>query len=96
MESKANFESYALAMDESTDATDKAQLAIFSRGTDNEWNITEEMASLVSLKATIKSLDLYESVEITLKCLSSTCVNKSGIATDGALVHGHKKRGLQN
>ena len=66
LESKAaNFKSYALATEESTDAIDMAQLAIFIRGTDNKYNITEEMASLVPLKGTTKSLDLYEAVTIS-------------------------------
>ena len=64
LESKAaNFKSYALATEESTDAIDMAQLAIFIRGTDNKYNITEEMASLVPLKGTTKSLGLYEAVK---------------------------------
>ena len=40
-----------------TDATDMAQPAIFLRDTDNKYNVTEEMASLVPLKARTKSLD---------------------------------------
>ena len=58
LESKAaNFKFYALAMDDSTDATDMAQLAIFIRGIDDEYKVTEEMASLVPLKDTTKSRD---------------------------------------
>ena len=63
----ANFECYALTIDESTDATYMAQPAIFIGGTDDEYNVTEEMASFVPLKDTTKSLDLYEAVKITLK-----------------------------
>ena len=71
MESKAtNFKFYALAIDQS--AADMAQLATFIRGIDNEYNVTEEMASLVPLKDTTKSLDLYEAVKITLKQFSLT------------------------
>ena len=36
--------------DDSSDATDMAQLAIFIRGTDDEYNVNEKMASLVPLK----------------------------------------------
>ena len=56
LESKAaNFKFYALAMDDSSDATDTAQFAIFLRRTDDEYNVTEEVASLVPLKDTNKS-----------------------------------------
>ena len=56
-----------LAMNDSTDATDMAQTAIFISGIDDEYNVTEEMASLVSLKDTSKSKDLYEAVKNMLK-----------------------------
>ena len=39
-------------MDDSTDSTDMAQLAIFIGGIDDEYNVTKEMASLVPLKDT--------------------------------------------
>ena len=37
-------------MDDNTDATDTAQLAIFIRGINDEYKVTEEMASLAPLK----------------------------------------------
>ena len=56
LESKAaNFKFYALAMDDSTDAIDTAQLSIFIRGVDDEYNVPEEM-TLVPLKDTTKRL----------------------------------------
>ena len=61
MESKfSHFEFYTLAVDGSIDY---------------KYSITEEMTSLVPLKDTTKSLDLYEAVEITLKRFSLTFVN---------------------
>ena len=66
MESKAaNFKCYALVIDESTDATDRTQLALFISSIDIGYNVTEEMASLVPLKDTTKSFYLYEAVRIT-------------------------------
>jgi len=47
-----------------------AQLVIFIGGTEDEYNVTEEMASLVPLKDTFKSLYMYEVVKITLKQFS--------------------------
>ena len=68
LESKAaNFKFYALAIDKRTDTTDAAQLDIFLRDTDNEYNVTEEMASLVPLTnqlnhQTAKSLDCFNKI----------------------------------
>ena len=45
-------------MDDSNDVTDTVQLAIFIRGIDDEYNVTEEMASLVLLKDTATLRDL--------------------------------------
>ena len=68
MESKfSHFEFYTLAVDGSIDATGMVQLAIYNRSIDYKYSITEEMTSLVPLKDTTKSLDLYEAVKITLK-----------------------------
>lgn len=54
-------------IDESTDATNKVHFTIFIRGIDSEYNVIEEMASLLPLKDRTKSLNLYEAVGITLK-----------------------------
>ena len=58
-------------MDDSTDATDAAQLAIFITGIDDEYNVTAEMASLMPLKDTTKSRDLYEAVKKYIKAIFS-------------------------
>ncbi|KAG8234409.1 hypothetical protein J437_LFUL012794 [Ladona fulva] len=90
----ATFNFYSIALDESTDATDTAQLAIFIRGIDKEFNITEELASLVPLKDTTRSVDLYEAVKATLARFSLTIDKMSGIVTDGAPAMVGKKEGL--
>ncbi|KAG8236044.1 hypothetical protein J437_LFUL015646 [Ladona fulva] len=44
---------------------DTTQLAIFIQDVDNEFNITEELSSLVSLKDTNRFVALYEAVKAT-------------------------------
>lgn len=46
----AEFDFFSLACDESTDASDTAQLLIFLRGVDNEMNVSDELLDLQSLK----------------------------------------------
>ena len=95
MESKAaNLKFYALVVDDNTDATDLAQIAISVRGVDDKYNVTEEMASLVPSKDTNKSRDLYKALKNTLKRFSLSIINISGIGTDGALVMVGKREGL--
>lgn len=92
----ANFKWYALVLNGDTGATGMAQLAIFIRGTDDEYNVTDEMTALVPLKDTSKSLDIHEAVKITLKWFSLTFVKISGIVTDGAPAVVGKKEGPKN
>ena len=90
----SNFKFYSLALDESTDATDTAQVAIFVRGIDNDFNITEEMAALVSLKDTTKANDIYGAVTATLAKFNLDFRKISGITTDGAPAMVGKREGL--
>ncbi|KAM6972592.1 general transcription factor II-I repeat domain-containing protein 2-like [Aplochiton taeniatus] len=62
---------YSLAVDESTDTTDIAQLSIFIRGVDSSLSITEEFLSLCPMHGTTTGQDLYEEV--------SRCVNEMGL-----------------
>lgn len=87
----ANFNFYVLVTDENTDATDRVEIAIFIRGTDNKNNVTEEIASLVPVEDTTRSPKLYEVVNIILKQVSLTFFNISSIAADGSLVIAGKK-----
>jgi hypothetical protein len=46
-----SFDFYALAMDESNDLTDTAQLLIFIRGADATFTVHDELGDLCSLKS---------------------------------------------
>lgn len=79
-----DFIAYSLAVDESTDTSDIAQLSIFIRGVDSSLSITEELLALRPMHGTTTGQDLYEEV--------SRCVNEMGLpweklvglTTDGA------------
>lgn len=65
------FDFYSIACDESTDATDTAQLLIFLRGVDN-FCCTEELLDMMSLKGTKTGGNIFEAVsEAVEKSLSN-------------------------
>ncbi|CAL1548995.1 unnamed protein product, partial [Lymnaea stagnalis] len=66
----SEFVFYALALDESTDMAETAQLAIFIRGVDVHFKKTEELAAFYPLKDTTKSRDFLEKVPSTMNLFS--------------------------
>ncbi|KAF0708047.1 general transcription factor II-I repeat domain-containing protein 2-like, partial [Aphis craccivora] len=75
---------YSLALDESTDLSDTAQLAIFVRGIDSNFNITEELAALFPMKGTTKSCNIFNALISTLNLFDIKLNNLSGVLKDGA------------
>lgn len=62
---------FSLALDESTDLIDTAQLAIFVRGVDDELNVGEYVLELIPLADTTRGEDIFNAV-----CM---CVNKHNL-----------------
>ena len=79
-----DFESFSIALDESTDVSDTAQCAVFIRGVDFSLNMTEEFLELIPLKGITTGRDIFQTLE--------KCIDKYGLpwdrlvclATDGA------------
>ena len=65
-ESAKFFNYFSLAIDESNDTTDTAQLLIFIRGVDAKFRITEELCSLRSLKSTTTAENIFSEVTTAL------------------------------
>lgn len=80
----ASFQFFSLALDESTDANDTAQLAVFIRGVDSEFTITEELLSLVPMKGTTTGKDVFDAVLKVMVDFSLDYKMLKGITTDGA------------
>lgn len=90
----SQFVDYSVALDESTDLTDTAQLAMFIRGVDVNFVVTEEMAALVSMKGTTRRCDLMESFNTLVNRYNLNLSNLAGICTDGAPSMVGKNKGL--
>jgi hypothetical protein len=83
-----------LALDESTDDSDTAQLALFVRGVYKYSNITEKVAVLVLLKGTTVHSYLLECLIADSIRLSLNLTNLLGVKTDGAPAMGGRREGL--
>jgi len=78
------FKLFSLALDESTDVSDTAQLLIFIRGIDTDYYVTEELASLESISGTTKGTDIFEKVNCYIENLGLTWEKLCCITIDGA------------
>lgn len=78
------FEYFSLALDESTDISDTAQLLIFVRGIDSKFNITEELACLQSLKGQTTGQIIYDACFEGISKLNLPVNKLCNITTDGA------------
>ena len=75
---------YSLALDESTDQTDTAQLAIFIRGVDSNFDVFEELLSIASLKDHTTGEDMFKALKNVMEIYDLRFENLAGVATDGA------------
>ena len=66
MKYSENFSVYSICLDESTDVGDTAQLAIFVRCLDTDFNITEDLLELCSMKGTTTGEQLFAEVKNSL------------------------------
>ncbi|GBM62887.1 hypothetical protein AVEN_11348-1 [Araneus ventricosus] len=81
-------------MDESTDINDTAQLILFIRGVDENFEFTEELACMRSLKGTTKECDILSEFQEGLLTLKVPITNICNIMTDGAPNMTGKKSGF--
>ena len=74
----------SLALDESTDINDTAQLLIFVRGISENFEITEELLSMESMKDTNIREDIFECVENALHTMQLPWQKMVTVTMDGS------------
>lgn len=79
-----SFIAFSVALNESTDVTDVAQLAIFICGVDASLNVTEEFVSVVPMMDTTTANDVFVSLIGALDNLEVNWSRAVSVATDGA------------
>ncbi|XP_073432233.1 general transcription factor II-I repeat domain-containing protein 2-like [Dendrobates tinctorius] len=85
---------FSLALDESNDIRDSAQLLIFIHGTNDYFEVTEELAALQSIKGTTTGEDIYEKVCQTVNGLELDWAKLASVTTDGAPSMVGSKKGV--
>ncbi|XP_065654726.1 general transcription factor II-I repeat domain-containing protein 2A-like [Hydra vulgaris] len=87
-------EAYSLALDESTDRGDTAQLAIFIRGITSNFEVIEELLDINHTKDTTRGEDILSEVKKTLVKFELPEKKLCGVTTDGASALTGKKIGF--
>ena len=90
----SKFKYFSLAIDESTDVTNTAQLAVFVRGIDDDFNITEEMLGLQAMKDTTTGEDIFQELKILMAKFNLHFEKLHGLSADGAPAMVGSKVGL--
>lgn len=75
---------FSLALDESTDICDVAQLSIFIRGIDDNFSVFEELLGLESLHGKTRGSDIFDKVKSCLENLQIDSSKLMSVCTDGA------------
>ncbi|GCC33914.1 hypothetical protein chiPu_0012385 [Chiloscyllium punctatum] len=78
-----NFAFFSLALDESCDVRDTAQLLISVRGTTTDFKITEELTAMQSMKGTKTGNDLFTEVNACFDTLGLKWDKLAGVTKDG-------------
>lgn len=89
-----SFIAFSVAIDESTDITDVAQLAIFIRGVDDTLTVTEEFVELVPMTDTTTAADIFTALVGALDRVGVDWSRAVSLATDGAPSMIGKKAGV--
>ncbi|XP_067933078.1 general transcription factor II-I repeat domain-containing protein 2-like [Watersipora subatra] len=75
---------YSLALDESNDVKDTAQLLIFIRGINDTFELTEEFLTMESLKGQTRGEDLYDRMSAVIENRKLPWSKLINVTTDGS------------
>ena len=79
-----SFKLYSLALDESNDIKDTAQLLIVIRGINDSFEITEEFLTMESLEGRMRGQVLYDRVSAVIERMNLPWGKLANVTTDGS------------
>ena len=79
-----HFHAYSVALDESTDVTDTAQLAIYVRGVDDKFEVMEELLKVTPMHGHTTAQDIFRQLCDAIVDAGLPWKKIAGITTDGA------------
>ena len=77
-----HFNSYSLARDESTDVTDTAQLAIYVRGVDDNFEVMEELLTMIAMHGQTTGQEIFRQLCDSIVDAGLLWKRFAGITTD--------------
>ena len=93
-EKAKHFSAYSVALDESTDITDTAQLAICIRGIDDNFEVIEELLTVMPMHGQTTAQDIFRQLCNAIVDAGLPWQKFAGITTDGAPSMTGRKNGL--
>ncbi|KAK7916070.1 hypothetical protein WMY93_011831 [Mugilogobius chulae] len=93
-EKAKHFRAYSVALDESTDITDTAQLAVYVRGVSNNFDITEELLTVIPMHGQTTAQEIFHQLCDAIVNAGLPWARFAGITTDGAPSMTGRKNGL--
>lgn len=93
-EKARHFHSYSVALDESTDVTDTAQLAIYVRGVDDNFEVMEDLLTIIPMHGQTTGQEIFHQLCDAIVDAGLLWKSFAGITTDGAPSMTGRRNGL--